>query len=160
MHLASAVTACGLSSWAAGLQSTGSVLVVLGFTCSVVSVPCGIFPDQGSTCGLQHGQSSSSSLSHWGSPSLVSIADRSSSLPGTAISRTGAEHADVTYLASLQVFSDHFVPLWSTGLGGTLLWFLCGPTRCPKMEVYQVLSGLKAVCQGLLSEVLFFIRNA
>ena len=74
------------------------------------------------------------------------------------ISRTGAEYADVTYLASLQVFSDHFVPLWSTGLGRTLLWFLCGPTRCPKMAVYQVLSGLKAVCQGLL--FLFFIRNA
>ena len=85
VHLASVVTACGLSNWAAGLQSTGSVLVVLGFTCSVVSMPCGIFPDQGSTQGLQHGQSSSSLLSHWGSPSLVSIADRWSSLPGTAI---------------------------------------------------------------------------
>ena len=136
LHLVSVIAACGLSSWGARLQGTGSLLAVLGFTCPAASAPCGIFPDQGSTRGLLHGPSGSSLLSPWGSPSLRF------SLPTGVLpcqARTGAEHADVTYLASLRLFPDHFVPLWSTGLGRTLLWFPCGPTRGPKTAVYSPL---------------------
>ena len=140
LHLVSVIAACGLSSWGAGLQGTGSLLAVLGFTCPAPSAPCGIFPDQGSTRGLLHWPSGSSPLSPWGRPSLRF------SLPTGVLpcqARTGTGHADVTFLACLQLFPDHFVPLWSTGLGRTLLWFSCGPTRGPKMAVYQSSLGLK-----------------
>ena len=84
LHLVSVIAACGLSSWGAGLQGTGSLLAVLGFTCPAPSAPCGIFPDQGSTRGLLHWPSGSSLLSPWGSPLLrFFTADRCSSLPGT-----------------------------------------------------------------------------
>lgn len=70
LRLLSVLAACGLSSWGAGLQSTGSVCAVLGFTRPAASAPCGIFPDHGSTWGLLHWPSSSSPLSPWGKPSL------------------------------------------------------------------------------------------
>ena len=53
---ASVVVARGLSSVARGLQSAGSVVVAHGLSCSV---PCGIFPDQGSNPCPLHWQADS-----------------------------------------------------------------------------------------------------
>ena len=50
---------------APGSQSTGSIGVVHGLSCSVA---CVIFPDQGSNPCLLHWQTNSLPLSHWGSP--------------------------------------------------------------------------------------------
>ena len=50
---------------AAGLQSTGSVVVVHGLSCFVA---CGIFPNQESNPCLLHWQEDSLPLSHQGSP--------------------------------------------------------------------------------------------
>ena len=47
---------------APGLQSTGSTVVVHGFSCSTA---CGIFPDQGLKLCLLHWQADSLPLSHW-----------------------------------------------------------------------------------------------
>ena len=48
-----------------GLQSTGSIVVAHGLTCST---PGGIFPEQGSNSCLLHWQVESLPLSHQGSP--------------------------------------------------------------------------------------------
>ena len=50
-----------------GLESTGSVVVAHGLSCSAA---CGIFPDQGLNLHLLHWQADSSPLSHLGSPSV------------------------------------------------------------------------------------------
>ena len=50
-----------------GLESTGSVVVTHGLSCSEA---CGIFPDQGLNLHLLHWQADSSPLSHQGSPSV------------------------------------------------------------------------------------------
>ena len=86
----------------------------------------------------------------------VFTADRCSSLPGTDRNR-----------ACRCNFS---------GLSSAVSWPFCAPVehrsgknpalvlvwayKGPKDGSLSVLSGFKAVCQGLLSEVLFFIRNA
>ena len=69
--LASAVAEHGLyGKWAStvtvpGLESTGSIVVAHGFSCSMA---CGIFPDQGwNSCSL-YWQADSLLLSHQGSP--------------------------------------------------------------------------------------------
>ena len=51
-----------------GLNSTDSIVVVPGLSCSMA---CGIFPDQGWSPPLLHCQAESSSLSSQGSPSRV-----------------------------------------------------------------------------------------
>lgn len=73
--------------------------------------------------------------------------------------QTGAEHADMAYLASLQLFSNQFVSLLSSGLGETLLWFLYGPYKVPKDGGLSGLLWIES-CQGPLSGVLFFTRSA
>ena len=59
------VSSCVLT--APGLQSTGSIVVVRGLSCSAA---CKIFPDQGSDPSLLHWQADSLPLSHQGSPCL------------------------------------------------------------------------------------------
>ena len=52
-----------------GLQSTGSIVVVLGLSCSAA---CGIFLDQGLNLHLLHWQANSLPLSHlWEAPTLA-----------------------------------------------------------------------------------------
>ena len=56
--------------WLLLLQSVGSVVLVLGFTCSE---GCGIFLDQGlNPCPL-HWQEDSLPLSHQGNPNLIAL---------------------------------------------------------------------------------------
>ena len=72
--------ACGLQQlWYMGsvvvarrLQSTGSVVVVHGLSCSVA---CGIFPDQGSNPCPLHWQADSQPLCHQGSPNLTNLSN-------------------------------------------------------------------------------------
>ena len=54
----------GFSSCAPRLQSTGSIVVTHGLSCSVA---CGIFPDQGLNLYLLHWQAGTLPLSHQGS---------------------------------------------------------------------------------------------
>ena len=55
---------------APGLQSTSSIVVAHGLSCSTA---CGIFPEQGSNLCLLHWQADSLPLSHQGSFSLMLI---------------------------------------------------------------------------------------
>ena len=55
----------GCNTWVHQLQSTGSVFVLQGFSCSVA---CGIFPDQGSNPCPLHWQVDAYPLHHQGSP--------------------------------------------------------------------------------------------
>ena len=61
----SVVATHGFTSCRSGFQSTGSVVVVHGFSCSVA---CGVFPDQGSNPCPLHWQVDTYPLHHQGSP--------------------------------------------------------------------------------------------
>ena len=64
-YQAQAVRHAGWSSCFHGLQSTGSLVVAHGFSCSMA---CGIFPDQGSNPRPLYWQENSYPLCHQGSP--------------------------------------------------------------------------------------------
>ena len=65
---ASAVAARGLGGYSSKTQSTGSVVVVYGLSCSAA---CEIFLDQGLNSCLLHWQADSLPLSHQRSPGFT-----------------------------------------------------------------------------------------